>query len=66
METHLAATSRSSLSFHSLLGVHGAAAACCKLAGDYPLAAAVIGSIAGVLVLQAGLVAVCTRLAARP
>jgi hypothetical protein len=66
METHLVPGTRPALSFHSLLGVHSAAAACCKLTGDYPLAAAIVGSTAAVLLLQAGLVAVCMRLAARP
>ncbi len=63
METPLVPAPRPALPFHSFLGVHSAAAACCKLAGDYPLAAAAIGGIAAVLVMQAGLVALCARLA---
>jgi hypothetical protein len=63
MEPTVAAESRFPLSPGSLLGVHSAAAACCDVASDYPLAAVIVGSILALALLQIGLVAACMRLA---
>ena len=48
-------------SLHTLLGVHSAAAAMCKFASEAPLIAAFLGACAGLMLLQLGVLAVCTR-----